>query len=50
MIVEVVEPSEFTHEGEAERSIEEAVTPEAVPVLVIIIALVEPVMLACTIS
>ena len=50
VIVEVEVPSVLIDVGEAERSIEEAVTPEAVPVLVMIIALVEPVMLACTIS
>jgi hypothetical protein len=50
VIVDVVEPSDFICGGEAEISREAAVVPAEVPVLVMIMAFVEPVMLACTIS
>ena len=46
VMVELDEPSVLIDTGEAVRSRDEAVTPEAVPVLVMIRALVEPVMLA----
>ena len=46
VIVEDVESSDFTVAGEAKMSRENAVAETAVPVLVMIMALVEPVMLA----
>jgi hypothetical protein len=50
VIVDVVEPSDFIDGGEAEIFREAAVAPAEVPVLVMIMAFVEPVMLACTTS